>query len=143
MRRDSDKERIRRGSTADPERRVESTSLRGRQEVCELEDRTQQLMHPSARKLRLRLNTCRDQPPGAQLACPLASSIEQRGLPDACLDADHECPTPIVDTIDENKYVIRLGVAPDERGAQARSAWAARDLKPWVLVRGSPFTQTR
>jgi hypothetical protein len=119
MRRDSDKKRIRRGSTGDPQRCVKSTSLRGGQELCEPEDRTQQLMHPSERKLRLGLNACCDQRPGAQRVRPLARSIEQRRLSDACLAADHECPTPVVNTIDKGTDVSRLGVTPDQRGAKA------------------------
>ena len=48
-----------------------------------------------------------------------ASVLEQRRLSNACLAADHECPTPIVDTIDKGTDVIRLGVTPDQLGAQA------------------------
>jgi hypothetical protein len=76
-------------------------------------------MHASEGKLRLGLHADGDQRLRADFARAGAGVLQQRRLSNACLAADHERPTPIVDTIDKGTDVIRLGVTPDQLGAQA------------------------
>jgi hypothetical protein len=119
MRSQRHQEWIRLEVAPDTERGVERAALRAWQELGVRHDRSEELMHAGEGEHRLGLHADGGQHLRADFTRACARVLEQRRLSNACLAADHQCPTPIVDTIDKGTDVIRLGATPYQLSAQA------------------------
>ncbi len=87
--RQSDQERIWRGSRSQPERDLERAVLRLRQGLHQLKERSAQLLSRRERELHLRLDP--DSAGDPKLGCSLDRILEQRCLADARLAIHHQC----------------------------------------------------